>query len=44
MCAKQEDEGRFHDFLQEMIDSKEVKKFKAFTDGTKKAKQVLTCF
>ena len=40
MCAKQEDEERFREILQEMIDNKEGKKFKAFSSETKKSKQV----
>jgi len=39
MCAKQDDEERFRGILKEMIDNKEVKKFKAFTNESKKSKQ-----
>ena len=39
MCAREEDEERFRDMINEMIKNKEVKKFKAFTKTNKAEKE-----
>ena len=39
MCATEDDEERFREIINEMIESKEVEKFKAFTKENKKEKK-----
>jgi len=39
MCAREEDEERFRDLINEMIKNKEVKKFKAFSKVSKEQKE-----
>ena len=39
MCAREEDEERFRELINEMIKAKEVKKYKAFTKSNKAEKE-----
>merc|ERR1719328_756259 len=39
MCAREEDEERFREMINEMIKNKEVKKFKGFTKTNKAEKE-----